>query len=209
MILEYIVRGIIIGLLSSIPLGPIGVLCIQRTINKGQKSGFVSGLGAATADTIFAAIAGFSLSFIINFIKEQEEIIQIVGGIIIIFVGIKIFYNNPVKQLKRNKRKKNKVIEDFISVFFLTLSNPLTLFFILPIFATVGGIEEKNDLTLTILVLAGVFIGASLWWFSLTWSVNRFRKKFRLKQLWWINKSTGLIITLLGVAAVIEALLFK
>jgi threonine/homoserine/homoserine lactone efflux protein len=92
--LSLLLKGIMIGLLASIPLGPIGVICIQRTINKGKTSGFISGLGAAVADTIFAAIAGFSLTYIITFIQEQRLIIEVVGGVIVILLGLKTFYTN-------------------------------------------------------------------------------------------------------------------
>jgi len=205
--LEFIIRGIIIGLLASIPLGPIGVLCIQRTINKGQKYGFASGMGAAISDTIFAAIAGFSLSFIINFIDEQRIIFQLVGGVVVLILGIKIFITNPVKQLRKNKRKKSSLFEDFISVFFLTLSNPLAIFLFIGFIAAWGGSNssEQHSIISTIFLLIGVLLGGMTWWFSLTWIVNRFRKKFGLKQLWWINKITGLIIGIIGIAAFASA----
>ncbi|HPF93465.1 MAG TPA: hypothetical protein PLV65_06000, partial [Tenuifilaceae bacterium] len=102
MIATLLVKGVIVGLLASIPLGPIGVICIQRTVNKGKLSGFLSGLGAATADTIFAAIAGFSLTFVISYIEEKQFIFQAIGGLIVFLLGIKIFYTNPVRQLRRH-----------------------------------------------------------------------------------------------------------
>lgn len=206
MLLTLLIKGIIIGLMASIPLGPIGVLCIQRTINKGKISGFFSGLGAATADTIFAAIAGFSLSFIINFIEERQLILEFVGGVIVILLGLKTFYTNPVAQLRRHKRKKNKLFEDFLSVLLLTITNPFAIFFFIALFAASGIVHHNQNFASSSLALVGVFLGGSFWWFTLSTIVNLFRHKFRLKQLWWINKVAGAVILMLGVLAIAAAI---
>jgi len=201
-----LLKGIMIGLLASIPLGPIGVICIQRTINKGRLSGFVSGLGAASADAIFAAIAGFSLTLIIAFIEERKLVIEFIGGIIVILLGIKTFYTNPVSQLRRHKKKKNKLIEDFVSVLLLTITNPFAIFLFVAMFAALDITYEGDNILLSLVPLAGVFIGGSLWWFTLSSLVNLFRTKFRLKQLWWINKIAGAVIFVLGVLALINVI---
>ncbi len=201
----------IIGLAASIPLGPIGVICVQRTINKGKISGFFSGLGAAAADTIFATIAGFSLSFIISFIEERQLILEIIGGAIVVILGLKTFRTNPVAQLKRHKRKKNNLFEDFLSVLLLTGTNPFTVFFFIAMFAASGVIVHDQSIWVNSIALIGVFLGAALWWYILSSVVNYFRRHFRLKQLWWINKIAGAIITILGVLAignVVNKLLF-
>jgi threonine/homoserine/homoserine lactone efflux protein len=200
----FLLKGIMIGLLASIPLGPIGVICIQRTINKGRASGFFSGVGAATADTIFAVIAGFSLTFIINFIEEKQRILEVIGGIIVILLGIKTFYTNPVAQLRRHKKQQNKLIEDFLSVLLLTVTNPFAIFLFVGLFATLGLAYNGENIGLSLIALAGVFLGGTLWWFTLSSLVNMFRKKFRLKQLWWINKIAGAVIFILGVLAIVN-----
>ncbi|MHC1702756.1 MAG: LysE family translocator [Tenuifilaceae bacterium] len=199
-----LLKGIMIGLLASIPLGPIGVICIQRTINKGRLSGFISGLGAAVADTIFAAIAGFSLTLIIVFIEERRLIIEFVGGIIVILLGIKTFYTNPINQLRRHKKQKNKLIEDFVSVLLLTITNPFAIFLFVAMFAALNIAYEGDHLLLSFVPMLGVLLGGSLWWFTLSSLVNMFRTKFRLKQLWWINKIAGAVIFLLGILALIN-----
>jgi threonine/homoserine/homoserine lactone efflux protein len=203
MILTLLVKGIIVGLLASIPLGPIGVICIQRTVNKGKLSGFLSGLGAASADTIFAAIAGFSLTFIIAFIEEKHIIFQALGGIIVFLLGIKIFYTNPIKQLRRHKRKKNNLMEDYLSVFIVTFTNPLAVFLFIALFATFGVVNDTTKWFHSLLTTSGVFMGAGLWWYILTSLVYYYRDKFRLKQLWWINKISGSVISILGAIAII------
>jgi threonine/homoserine/homoserine lactone efflux protein len=212
MAFTFLVKGILIGLLASIPLGPIGVICIQRTINKSRLSGFFSGLGAATADTIFAAIAGFSLTFILNFIEEKQKILEAIGGLIVILLGIKTFYTNPVNQLRRHKKNPSKLIEDFISVLLLTITNPLAIFLFVGMFATLGLAYNGENIGLSLITLAGVFLGGTLWWFTLSSLVNLFRKRFRLKQLWWINKIAGAVIFILGVLAIVNVarvLIFK
>ena len=201
-----LLKGIMIGLLASIPLGPIGVICIQRTINKGRLSGFISGLGAASADTIFAAIAGFSLTLIISFIEERKLVIEFIGGIIVILLGIKTFYTNPVSQLRRHKKKKNKLFEDFLSVLLLTITNPFAIFLFVAMFAALNIVYDGQKLIISFVPLFGVLLGASLWWFTLSTLVNLFRKKFRLKQLWWINKIAGAVIFFLGVLAIIDVI---
>ena len=200
--LEYLLKGIIVGLLASIPLGPVGVLCIQRTLNKGRMSGFFSGMGAATVDAIFALIAALGLTFIINFIEEQQFAIQLVGGIILIILGLRIFYKNPIKQIRKSKRSKNKPIQDFISVFLLTLSNPVAVFLFVAALASIDIVSVESPFISTLMVVVGVFCGALLWWVSLISFVDLFRKRFRLKQMWWINKIAGVIITCFGIFAI-------
>jgi len=202
MVLTLLIKGIIVGLLASIPLGPIGIICIQRTINKGKLSGFLSGMGAASADTIFAAIAGFSLSFIISFIQEQQVFFQAVGGLIVFGLGIKIFYTNPVRQLRRHKRKQNNLLEDYLSVLLVTITNPLAVFLFIALFASLGVVVEGENILLSLVATSGVLIGAMLWWYILTTLVDIFRDKFRLKQLWWINKLSGAVIFTLGAVAI-------
>jgi threonine/homoserine/homoserine lactone efflux protein len=202
--IELFWKGFIVGLMVSIPLGPIGVLCIQRTLNKGRRSGFFSGLGAAAADTIFAIIAGFGITFIISFIREQQLYFQIIGGIIVIFLGIHIFYTNPVRQLRMQRMNRNKLSQDFFTVFLLTITNPMAVFFFLAMFAGINiGDESLSLFDMSNLVL-GVFSGAAAWWFTLSAIVNLLRHRFRLKIIWWMNKVAGVIIFLLGIAAILS-----
>ena len=201
--IDFLIKGIIVGFLASIPLGPVGVLCIQRTINKGRTSGVISGMGAATVDSFYALVAAFGLTYIINFIVEQQFYIELIGGGVLIFLGAKIFNTNPIRQIRRHRRKKNRLIEDYFSVFLLTLSNPLALFLFVAAFAGMGMVDSDNSSFKSSFIILGVFIGAMIWWFALTFFINLFRKKFRLKQLWWINKIAGLIIVIFGAAAMV------
>ncbi|MBI9054305.1 MAG: LysE family transporter [Bacteroidales bacterium] len=201
---EFIIKGLIVGFLASVPLGPVGVLCIQRTINKGRVSGIFSGMGAATVDAFFALVAAFGLTFVITFIEEQQLYIQLIGGAVLILLGARIFKANPIKQIRKQRKKKNKLIEDYFSVLLLTLSNPLAVFLFVAAFAGIGIVGPDDGILKSWLIVLGVFGGAMIWWFTLTFLINIFRKKFRLKQLWWINKIAGLIIIIFGIAAMLS-----
>jgi threonine/homoserine/homoserine lactone efflux protein len=204
MVFHFIINGILIGLLATIPLGPIGVLCIQRTLSKGRWSGFISGLGAAASDSIYAVIACFSLSYVMTFVEKQILYLQIFGLILLLFLGFKIFYTNPAVELRRQRQKSSSFFQDFASTFFLTISNPLYIFLFLGLFATFMISDSQHNILSQLLIICGVFIGAALWWFLLTSIVNLFRAKINLRRLWWINKiAGGTIIVLVTVAFVV------
>jgi threonine/homoserine/homoserine lactone efflux protein len=209
MIPAIFIKGIIIGLLVSAPLGPIGIMCIQRTLNRGYMSGFVSGLGAAAADIIFAVIAGFGLTIVITFIEEKHLYFQIFGGLFVLYIGYRIFNTNPVKQLKLQRLNKTRLSQDFASIFLLTISNPMAIFLFVAIMAA---LKVANDLLsffeLSILV-SGIAGGAILWWFVLASIANRFRKKIRLKSIWWMNKITGSVVFLFGIVVILSVWIIK
>ncbi len=204
MIPAIFIKGIIIGFLVSAPLGPIGIMCIQRTLNRGYMAGFVSGLGAAAADIIFALIAGFGLTIIISFIEKQQIYFQILGGLFVLYIGFRIFNTNPVKQLRLQRLNKTRLSQDFASVFLLTISNPMAILLFIAIMAA---LKVANDLLsffeLSILT-AGIAGGAILWWFVLASIANRFRKRIRLKSIWWLNKITGSVVFLFGLVVIIS-----
>ena len=197
-------KGVLIGLLVSAPLGPIGIMCIQRTLNRGYMSGFVSGLGAAAADIIFAVIAGFGLTIIINFIEEKQVYFQILGGIFVLYIGYRIFVTNPVKQLRLQRLNKTRLSQDFASVFLLTISNPMAVFLFLGIMAAIKVVNDLLTLFELFTLIAGVAGGAVFWWFILASIANRFRKRIRLKSIWWLNKITGSVIFIFGLVVILS-----
>jgi threonine/homoserine/homoserine lactone efflux protein len=204
-----LIQGIILGFSASVPLGPMGLICIQKTLNRGRLAGLISGAGAAAADTFYAIIAAFGISFITDFIQKEQFILRIIGSIILVLLGYKIFITNPAIQIRKQSRKKNSLIGDFVSIFFLTLSNPITVFFFGAVFASTGILKGENSFIELLEVVLGVFAGAMLWWFILTTVINVFRSKFRLKRLWWINKITGAVIVIFGISAIIGTLYLK
>lgn len=193
-------KAIVVGFVGSIPLGPIGVLCIQRTLNRGRLSGFISGAGAATADTIFAAFAILGLAIIQRLMEQHEAYFLLLGGIIIGILGVKIYFTNPIVQLRKSRQRKGRFVEDFVSTLMLTLTNPGPIFLLLGLFALVNIKLSSEPYTVNVgLALWGVFIGAMGWWFTLTLLIDRFRKKFRLKQLWITNRISGIAIFVMGI----------
>ncbi len=206
--LENFIKAIIVGLGASIPLGPLGIMCIQKTISKGRYSGFSIGLGSSLADVFYATIALFSLSFINDFIDENRQWVMLIGGVVIFFIGLNIAVSNPVKQLRQPKKSNgSKHAQEVLQGFVVTISNPGALVLLLGFFALVG-IDIGGHYTRysVVVILAGVFLGTALWWFTLSTGINIFRRRFRLRQLLWINRVSGTLIALLGLISAAEGL---
>ena len=205
MIIEFL-KGFAVGLGASIPLGPLGIMCVQKTLSKGRNSGLLTGMGAATSDTIFAALAILSIAFIQSLVNQYRAIFLTIGGIIVLVIGLQIFLTNPVKQIKQEKKSKRH-IEDFFSAVAMTLSNPGALFLIIGLFALVGiETSDSADGSMISTTLSGVFLGATSWWVFLSFIINKFRKNFRLKQLLMINRISGIIIMVLGIISIFQGL---
>lgn len=202
----YIFRGMLIGLMVSVPLGPMGVLIIQKTLHKGALSGFIAGMGAACADLFYATVAAFGLGIVVNIVKTHELILQLVGGIFLLIVGLKIYFDNPLKQIKARKRVTKKgLLGDFLSLFFLTVSNPVTVIVFMAVFAGTSVFGDSPTLVKEIMVLLGVVLGGSAWWYAVSTLVNIFRKRFKLRVLITINRVSGIIITILGGLVILAA----
>ena len=197
-----IAKGMLIGLLVSVPLGPIGVLVVQRTVNKSRVAGLLSGMGAALSDTLYAVIAGFSLTYIVDFIREYEMLFQSLGALVVLGLGIHIFFKDPVSDLQRNRLRGNTHFKDLISTFLVTFSNPLSVFVFLAIFTSSGVAMHLEQPYHSFFVILGIFTGALVWWFSLSGLVSLFRHKISLRVLWWINKTAGVLIVLFVLATV-------
>jgi threonine/homoserine/homoserine lactone efflux protein len=193
-----LLMGMIAGFSVSVPLGPAGLFCIQRTLSKGQRSGLVAGIGAAASDVIYASLAILSLSFISNLIETNKNLLFFVSGIALMIIGIAIFSSNPIKQLRQNRESK-KFWEDFLTGFVMSFTNPGCLFLIIGVFAFLGtSVDRSSGSFIISAILLGVFLGATLWWFLLSTFVSLFRKRFRLRQLWYINRVAGIANMLLG-----------
>ncbi len=199
-------RGLFLGVAASIPLGPVGILCIQRTLSKRLKSGFISGLGAATADLIFASAAFFSLAMITEFLERNQLLFTLIGGACIVFVGVNIFFTNPDVQIRRNRTGTNNYWKDYISVFFVTLANPAFILVYVALFATFGLSNDMGRLN-GAAMLTGVFAGCALWWLILTSTINLVRRRFTRVHLLWMNRIAGCAIAVLGLGAVSSVLI--
>ena len=207
MSLRLLWEGFIIGIAVSVPLGPLGMLCIKRTVNKNWKSGFLSGLGIAASDVIYAIIAGFSLTMIIDFVRHYEIYFKILGASMVIFLGLYIFFSNPTKDMLKFKRKGTSYVQDFLTAFLLTVSNPLSVFVFIAIFTSYSLVLQLSHLFETFLIIGGIFLGGASWWFILTGLANLFRHKLTINTLWWANKIIGLSVILIAIGLFVYLLL--
>ena len=200
-------RGLIIGLMVSLPMGPIGVLVLQRTLNRGRLNGFMSGMGAATADTIFALIAVFGMKFVIDFITTYKPLLEVIGGILIVIIGYRIFNTHPGIQIRKHRQKPSPAYRDYISALVLTLSNPLYIFVFIAFFAGVNLVSDNHVLKNlpSVIIVLGVSTGTFCWYFLLSTLANVFRGKLRLKRLFWINRISGTVIIVFGIFAISDA----
>lgn len=201
-----LIEGLVIGFVASILPGPIGVLCIQRTINNSRKSGFISGLGAASADTIFALIAVFALSYVTAFLADKMYWVQTIGGMVVMLLGFTICIKKVARPHQSRQSGSFSNLTNYLSVMLLTLTNPLYIFTFLLLFAAAGIKPDEAHMMSNLCLILGVFVGTSSWWFLLTWTINKLRKKFNFRSLWWINKIAGGIIIALGALTIISTI---
>lgn len=192
-------EGFLIGIAVSVPLGPLGMLCIKRTVNKNWKSGFLSGLGIAASDVIYAIVAGFSLTIIINFITTYEIYFKILGASMVVLLGLYIFISNPAKDIQKFQRKGTSYLQDFLTAFLLTVTNPLSVFVFIAIFTSYSLVLQLSQLFEALLIIGGIFVGGATWWFILTGLAHLFRHKLTINTLWWANKIIGLSVILIAV----------
>ncbi len=185
-----LLKGLLIGVLTTIPVGPIGLLCINRTLNNGRLSGFLTGLGAATSDTLYAILAGWGLAVVIQFVENEQLYFNIIGSLVIIGLGMLIFFSNPVKQFRKSKPQEKRINWYFFSGFLLTLSNPVVLLVFLAVFTTLN-LESASSFNPLLTVAAGIFTGAVLGWFGVSTLFARLRRNMRLRKSFWFNKIAG------------------
>ena len=201
MFISFLLRGLLIGFSIAAPVGPIGVLCIRRTLAEGRIPGLVSGLGAATADATYGGIAGFGLTFISSLLISQQVWLRLIGGTFLCYLGLRTFLTRPAEQAA--SAKGNGLIGMYASTLFLTLTNPLTILSFAAIFAGLGVASTGGNYLAAGILVLGVFLGSALWWFILSGGVSIFRTKFTTRGLRWVNRISGIIIMGFGVIALL------
>lgn len=208
--LIYFLKGYLIGFLASMPVGAIAIMSVQRTMNNGLWAGFTVGLGAAIGDFIYATVAGFSIGFIKDFIEANKIWLSLAGGIFLIFIGYKIFRSDTVKQYrKKTVMTKRKMANDFISSLLLALSNPVTIGGFTGFFASAGIMTSETTFFHIAILLVGVLLGALSWWFAISFFVNKYKKKITLRKIVMINRISGILIVIFGIAVIIAVIIFK
>ncbi|MBN1429681.1 MAG: LysE family transporter [Anaerolineae bacterium] len=201
---SFLLRGLVVGFSIAAPVGPIGVLCIRRTLAKGRASGLASGLGAATADALYGCIAGFGLTFISSFLVKQHVWLRLIGGLFLCYLGFKILLAKSTGQA--DLAKDDGLVGAYASTFFLTLTNPMTILSFAAIFAGLGLAATSGSYLSAGTLVLGVFVGSTLWWLTLIGSVGLFRDKFDHHRLQWVNIISGTIVIGFGLFALLSAL---
>jgi len=202
--IEILLKGIILGLTVSMPLGPIGIILINRTIKRSMLSGFFSGLGMATADTLLAFLAGIGFTVIVSFINKERYIISVIAGLIILGVGLKVYLSNPVRDIRNREKSEKSLWRDYYSVFVLSISNPYTIFIFVAFFSGVHVNGNVRPELVPFFLIPGVLVGTISWWFFLSYFVSRFKKNIRLRLIVRINKVAGIVIMVIGVIVLLS-----
>ncbi len=203
MALTFFAKGLLVGFILAIPVGPIGLLCITRSLAKGRISGIFSGLGAATADAVYASVAGFGVTYISSFLMSHQVLLRLAGGAVLLLVGLHIALTKPPSRTKGLRDKG--LLGDYVSVFFLTLTNPLTMLAFAAAFATLGMEQAAVTHHVPFFLVPGVFTGSALWWLCLSTTVGWCRKKITPRRLRLINEVSGGAIAVFGFAVFLSA----
>lgn len=203
-ILDWIFKGMLIGIVASAPMGPVGVLCIQRTLKKGRWFGFVTGIGATISDLIYALITGLGMSFVMDFVTNTTNrfILQIAGSLMLMVFGVYCYRSDPERKIHVSGNKKGSLLHNALTAFLVTFSNPLIIFLFMATFAQFAFVMPGH--TLHMLVgYTSIVCGALLWWFGLSWLVDKVRNKFDNGSIALINKIIGSIVVVFSVIVLI------
>lgn len=199
-IFEIVVKGIIIGILVSAPMGPIGMLCVQRTLSRGRWHGFVSGMGAMASDLVYASITLLGMSVVNDFLTANEKMLQLIGSIVLIFLGISVYRSNPLKGWNPDiQNGDTRYIKDFVSSFLLTLSNIAIIFVLITLFARFQFNPLDYGVSYIPIYLVSIATGALVWWFFLSTFVSKIRKHFNRQGIILLNRIVGILLTLIGI----------
>lgn len=200
-----LLKGILLGLSIAAPVGPIGILCIRRTITLGRLHGFLSGLGAASADAFYGFIAGFGLTLITSFLLDQKVLLQAVGGLFLCYLGVRTFRSKPAADAA--KAAGNTLFRSYASTLMLTITNPMTIMSFLGAFAGLGMGDSQTGIASAVALVIGVFVGSALWWLALSTVIGLLRDRIHVTAFRWINRISGVILTVFGLVAIIGLLL--
>lgn len=198
-VLEMMIKGLVIGVMASAPMGPVGILCVQRTLNKGRWFGFATGVGAALSDIIYALITGYGLSFVVDIIEDPTVgfWIKFAGSVILFLFGLYTFRTNPVDRVRPVSPNKGSLLHNFATGFLVTFSNPLIVFLFVAFFGQFTFILPDNTVPQAIGYLS-IVIGAVGWWFLLSWAIDKVRTHFNVRGIWVINRTIGVAVMLVS-----------
>jgi threonine/homoserine/homoserine lactone efflux protein len=206
MLLAFFLKGIVVGVVIAVPVGPVGVMCVRRTIFEGKLAGFVSGLGAATADAVFGILAGFGLTAVSDWLIDYQQWLRVAGGCYLLYIGGSAFAAEPPRELE-SESDPESLMRDFISTFVLTVTNPITILAFLGIFAAIGLSGAQATFGRASILVLGVWIGSLIWWLVLSFGMGHFRHSIEPRHFAWINRGSGAILFLSGAALLITLII--
>ena len=204
-ILEIVIKGMIIGTVASAPMGPVGVLCIQRTLNKGRYYGLVTGTGAALSDILYALLTGYGLSFLYDIISNPTTLfwLQMIGVVIMFIFGVHTFRTNPMKNTRNVSRNKSSLLHNGITGFFITLSNPTIILLFLGLFTPFNFMLPEQPFFMQLIGYLSIFGGAMLWWLFITYVVSKLRARFDVRGIRVINRIIGVAVMIGSLVGVV------
>ncbi|MCH5307238.1 MAG: LysE family transporter [Prevotella sp.] len=199
-IVDLVLKGMLIGMVASAPMGPVGVLCVQRTLNKGRWFGFVTGVGAAISDIIYAGITGFGMAFVMDFVNDDRNkfYLQILGSIVLLCFGIFTWHSNPTKKMHQSGKKRGSYTYNLWTAFLVTFSNPLIIFLFMGLFAQFAFVIPDRPFEMLI-GFASIVAGALVWWYGLTWLVDKVRAIFDANGIRIINQIIGMVVIIVSL----------
>lgn len=199
-----LLKGAVIGFSIAAPVGPIGILCIRRTLARGRASGVLTGLGAASADAVYGAIAGFGITAVSALLVEHRAWLGVLGGAFLCYLGVRTLLARPPSG---EAQPRVALAGDWGSTFVLTLTNPMTILVFAGIYAGLGVASTGGDYPGAAMVVLGVFMGSLLWWLILSSAVAMLRSRLSETSMRWINGASGVIILGFGVAALLSGVI--
>ncbi|MCI7400349.1 MAG: LysE family translocator [Prevotella sp.] len=199
-ILNFIYKGMLIGLIASAPMGPVGVLCVQRTLNKGRWYGFITGIGAVVSDLIYAAITAYGMSYVMDVLNNQQTrmYLQIVGSVLLLVFGLYTYKSDPTKKIHNSGNGRGTLWHNGVTAFLVTFSNPLIIFLFLASYAQFAFVMPNHPFEMVVGFLSIIF-GALLWWYGLTWLIDKIRGKFDANGIRLINQVIGSVVVLCSI----------
>lgn len=215
-IVEIMLKGIIIGIIVSAPMGPVGVMCIRRTLNKGRWHGFMTGIGASVSDLVYATITALGMSFVFDFINNAHNmfVLQVVGSILLFFFGLHTFRTNPHSYRANPMDKfgsypvtKSKLAYNFATGFALAISNPLVILMFVALFARMSFVLPELDFAERVAGYASIWMGAVVWWFAITWLVDKLGSRFDVRGIWLLNRVIGSAVMIFGILGIAYTLI--